>query len=84
MDAKSNVILISVPKAQAHEFEHVWKDLRLADGLTPEHDLKEPIEIENFDGAVLVQWLVDVTTAVVPIITGMLGYLIAARGEFEY
>lgn len=84
MDTTPNVVLISIPRTEAREFERIWKELRLADGLSPEHDLKDAVEIENFDGAVLVQWLVDVTAAVAPIITGMFGFLIAARGEFEY
>jgi hypothetical protein len=46
-------------------------------------DLQDPIEVENFDGATMVQWVVAITPAVTPIFTAAIGYLVASRGEIE-
>lgn len=75
---------ICIPTADAHGFRQHWKDLRLADALPPDADLQDPVEVENFDGATLVQWVVQVTPVVIPLLTAALGYVVAARGELEY
>ncbi|QEX18001.1 hypothetical protein FRZ44_33050 [Hypericibacter terrae] len=75
---------ISIPTKDAHGFQQHWKDLRLADALPPDADLQDAVEVENFDGATLVQWVVQVTPLIVPLVTAALGYIVAARGELEY
>ncbi|CDX14114.1 hypothetical protein MPLDJ20_100052 [Mesorhizobium plurifarium] len=77
-------ISISMPADHAREYQQLWKELRLADALDLEHDLGEPIEVGNFDGANLVQWVVDLEPVLVPLVTASLAYLITSRGEFEY
>lgn len=84
MNDRGATMILSVPKGEAREFARIWKELRLADGLEPRHDLDDQVEVENFDGAVVVQWIVEMSGAIAPILTGMLGFLIAARGEIEY
>jgi len=81
---KMDVLAISLPTKDAPGFRQHWKDLRLADALPPSADLQDPVEVENFDGTTFVQWVVQVTPAVVPLLTAGLGYIVAARGELEY
>lgn len=75
--------ILSIPTTAAPQFRQLWKDLRLAEGLDPQVDLSDPIDVENFDGATMVQWVVDVVPAVAPIFTAAIGYLVASRGEIE-
>lgn len=76
-------ITLSIPTTAAQAFADHWRDLRLAEGLDPDTDLQDLIEVENFDGATMVQWVVDVVPAVAPIFTAAIGYLVASRGEIE-
>jgi hypothetical protein len=76
-------ITLSIPTTAAQAFAHLWRDLRLAEGLDLDIDLQDPIEVENFDGATMVQWVVDVAPAVAPVFTAAIGYLVASRGEIE-
>lgn len=76
-------ITLSIPTTASRAFAHLWRDLRLVEGLDPNIDLQEPIEVENFDGATMVQWVVDVGPVVAPIFTAAIGYLVASRGEIE-
>ncbi len=75
---------IGIPTKDADGFRQHWKELRLADALPPTADLQDAVEVENFDGATLVQWVVQVTPVIVPLLTAALGYVVAARGELEY
>ncbi|WP_404292173.1 hypothetical protein ACD578_08085 [Microvirga sp. RSM25] len=84
MSLQTESLLISIPTKDARAFEQHWKDLRLAEALEPSQDLKDPVEIENFDGATLMQWIVELTPVVAPLVSGAMGYVIAARGELEY
>jgi hypothetical protein len=84
MTDRAAILSISIPTKDANGFSQHWKDLRLADALPPEVDLGDSVEMENFDGATLVQWVVQVTPLIVPLLTAALGYIIAARGELEY
>ncbi|MER8833175.1 MULTISPECIES: hypothetical protein [unclassified Mesorhizobium] len=77
-------ISISIPTDHAGEFRQLWKELRLADALDLQNDLGDPIEVGNFDGANLVQWVVELKPILVPLVTASLTYLITSRGEFEY
>lgn len=80
----SNEVVLSIPTTAAPHFKQLWKDLRLAEGLNPDADLPEPVEVENFDGATMVEWIVELAPALAPIFTGAIGYLVASRGEIEY
>lgn len=77
-------ISISIPTDYANEFRQLWKELRLADALDLQDDLGDPIEVGNFDGANLVQWVLELKPILVPLVTASLTYLITSRGEFEY
>ncbi|MER9298641.1 hypothetical protein NKI38_19415 [Mesorhizobium sp. M0621] len=77
-------ISISIPTDHAGEFQQLWKELRLADALDLQNDLGDPIEVGNFDGANLVQWVLELEPILVPLVTASLTYLITSRGEFEY
>lgn len=77
-------VFLSVPADHQHEFRQLWKELRLAEALDPEHDLGDATDIENFDGGTLVQWVIQLQPVVTPIIAAGLTYLITSRGEFEY
>ncbi len=76
-------VRVRVPSDQAHAFALHWKDLRIAEGLSAQYDLGKPVQAENFDGTALVEWVVPVVAASAPVITAVLGYLIASRGELE-
>lgn len=75
---------ISIPSDSADSFSQNWKHLRLAEALDPDFDLSDPAEIENFDGATLVQWAQQIVPVSIPLIGAALTYIIASRGEFEY
>lgn len=51
----SNEVVLSIPTAAAPHFKQLWIDLRLAEGLDPDVDLPDPVDVENFDGATMVQ-----------------------------
>ena len=78
------VVWIAVPSDHARAFKALWQDLRLAEAIDPVHDLPEPVTIENFDGATLVQWVVDLKDVILPIVSAALTYIVTSRGEFEY
>lgn len=78
-----NHCLIRLPQHTDVEFTSLWKDLRIIEGLDSSHDLSQPIQSENFDGTSLVEWIVPISTSIAPIITGLFGYIVAARGEIE-
>lgn len=83
--ADPNTIAIRVPTSVAHDFCLFWKDLRLAEGLDADQDLRvdEGVEVEPFDAVAMVEWIVPIVQATTPLITGILGYLIAKRGEID-
>ena len=78
-------VAIRVPTSVAHDFHLFWKDLRLAEGLGSERDLRvdDGVEVEPFDAVAMVEWIVPIAEATAPLITGVLGYLIARRGEID-
>jgi hypothetical protein len=59
MSLQTASLLISIPTKDARAFEQHWKDLRFAEALEPSQDLKDPVEIENFDGATLMNGLLN-------------------------
>lgn len=65
------------------DFTDLWKDIRLQEGLEQTFDLSDPVESDNFDGVGFVEWVVPITKAIAPLITGLFGYLVAKRGEIE-
>lgn len=78
-----NTVLIRVLLEDANNFRQLWKDMRVADALDQSLDLDTPVETENFDGAAMAEWVVPILKVATPIITGVLGFLIARRGELE-
>jgi len=76
-------VVIKLPKDSQNDFQSLWKDIRLQEGLDPSEDLSEPVESENFDGAQLVEWLISLSPSSTNIITGLFGYMVARRGEIE-
>lgn len=79
----SKTILLRLPVEFKSDFALHWKQLRIADGLTPDMDLPDPVTIDRFDGAALVEWAMTLTNAIAPIVTAVLGYLASQRGEVE-
>ncbi len=77
------IVFVRMPESEAGQFPTHWRTLRVAEGLDPSADLDEPVVTENFDGASLVEWAVPVVKSVVPLLTAVFGYLVAARGEIE-
>ncbi|MER8788039.1 hypothetical protein NKH71_09255 [Mesorhizobium sp. M0983] len=76
-------VLLRVPKHIGREFAEHWDEIRAAEGISPDHKLRDSDDVERFDAGAMVEWLVPLTNAVGPIITGVLGYLVAKRGEIE-
>ncbi|MER9936515.1 hypothetical protein [Mesorhizobium sp. M0088] len=76
-------VLIRVPKHIAKAFAGHWDEIRAAEGIPPDFVLPQADEVERFDAGAMAEWLVPLTSAVGPIITGVLGYLVAKRGEIE-
>ncbi|MBI1246909.1 hypothetical protein GC197_03585 [bacterium] len=76
-----NSIVLRVPADLAPSFKSHWKDLRSAEGLAPDYDLNEGIEVEPFDAAALIEWIVPLGPIIVPVIAAALGYVVATRGE---
>lgn len=76
-------VLIRVPAEDAADFRLLWSQLRMAEGLPPALDLHGGERLERFDAAALVEWVVTLAPVATPIVTAVLGYLVARRGEIE-
>lgn len=76
-------IIIRIPVESKHGFSSFWKEVRSAEGYNSDSDLKEAEELSRFDGASLAEWVLPLTEALPAILTGVLGYLVARRGEIE-
>lgn len=76
-------ILIRVPKESGYDFRVHWSELRLVEGITSEHELGDSDEISQFDGATLAEWIIPLSEAITPILTCVLGFVVARRGEIE-
>jgi hypothetical protein len=74
-------VLIRVPAEFEHEFTTLWKQLRLFEGLDSSADLDNRESVDRFDGHALAEWVVTLSSAVTPLVTAVLGYLAARRGE---
>ncbi|RWM39907.1 hypothetical protein [Mesorhizobium sp.] len=83
MARNADDVLLRVPKHLGREFSEHWDEIRAAEGIPPHYKLPAPDDVERFDAGAMVEWLVPLTSAVGPIITGVLGYLVAKRGEIE-
>lgn len=78
-----NFVLIRLPHENGSEFRQLWKDIRLQEGLNSDADLPDAIESDNFDGSSFVEWAVPLLDSITPIVTCLVGYLVAKRGEIE-
>jgi Mg2+/Co2+ transporter CorC len=76
-------VVIRISKTFASEFASMWDEIRSVEGFDAEEMLEKPQEMERFDAATVVEWVVQLTDAVGPILTGVLGYLVAKKGEVE-
>lgn len=76
-------VLIKLPNNHREEFSSLWKDLRISEGLDSSFDLAAAAQSENFDGSEFTEWLVPLVSASTPLITALLGYIAAIRGEIE-
>lgn len=76
-------IVIRIAKVDAGDLTSLWDEVRAAEGLPPSEMLPEPEELERFDAGALAEWVIELTQNSTPIITGVLGYLVARRGEVE-
>ena len=78
-----NPIIIRIPTESSHAFRSFWGEIRSAEGFTSEFNLPRPEEVSRFDGASLSEWIIPLSHAVSPILTCVLGFLVARRGEIE-
>ncbi len=74
-------IKLIVPETESGKISAVWRELRIAEGLSAEFDLKQPQIRMNFDTASMAQWTLQALPIVTPMLVAIFGYLIAARGE---
>lgn len=79
----TNTVVLRVPLEEQSSFVFMWRELRMAEGLQPDFDLPQPVETANFDGGAMAEWVMHITQAATPIITGIFGFLVARRGEIE-
>ena len=75
--------IMRIAKAYAGELTSLWDEIRGVEGIDPEYMLANPQEVERFDAATAVEWIVQLTESAGPILTGVLGYLVAKKGEVE-
>lgn len=76
-------IVLRVPTDLVGEFQTFWKELRVAEALDPKVDLTEPTTSDNFDGAAVAAWVLEITPYVAPVLSAVFIYLVAKRGELE-
>ncbi len=79
----SETITMRIDSAHRGAFEELWKEFVSLEVAGPEADLGSASETRGADGAWLYQWTVQMAPEVVPIVTAILGFLIAKRGEIE-
>lgn len=79
----STEVIIRIPAEFGEEFRRFWSELRVSDSLPPEFELGAPAEIAKFDGQSLYEWLIPVAQTIAPVISAVLGYLAAKKGEVE-
>ena len=78
-------IILRVPVADARETARRWSELLEKHSLGNEFELSDGISTQGFSGAEVVEWAVPAVAALTPIVTAVIGYLIArANGEVEY
>jgi len=78
------IAIIRVSDEWTGELFNQWRLLRASEGLEPDADLAKPETMSRFDGATLVEWALDLTKDISPILTGILGFLVARNGEVEF
>jgi hypothetical protein len=76
-------VTLRIPEEWTNELKVFWRQLRIIDGASSDLDLVDEVPVEPFDGQALSEWLVPLTQASTPILTGILGYLVARKGELE-
>jgi hypothetical protein len=74
---------VRVPLESATAFRQFWKEIRTAEGLDASLDLLDPEEMDRFDAAALAEWIIPLTQYGSAILSAVLGYLVARRGEIE-
>ncbi len=80
----ASTFTVRIPEENQVELILHWKQLRLVEGLSPEFDLTGGEMLDRFDGTALIEWVMPASEAILPILTAVLGFLSARRGEVEY
>lgn len=75
--------IIRMPSEYETELTDLWKEIRIASAFGPETDLGVAEQCERFDAATLTEWVVPLLDHSSSIVTAILGYLVARRGECE-
>lgn len=76
-------IVLRVPSDLVADFQTFWKELRVAEALEPEADLTAPTISDNFDGAAVGAWVLEIKPYLAPVLSAVFTYLVAKRGELE-
>tara|TARA_R110002111_G_C5999385_1_gene372956 strand:- start:2442 stop:2771 length:330 start_codon:yes stop_codon:yes gene_type:complete len=76
-------VVIRIPEEWSDEFVNLWRQLRLIDGGDVELDLGPGDSVEPFDGQAFAEWVIILSDSSIPIMTAILGFLVAKRGECE-
>lgn len=72
-----------IAELEGKEFQSFAHQARLALGYPPEITLNSEITTKNFDGQSIVEMAMSAASDVAPLVTALVGYIIAKRGEIK-
>ncbi|NVJ91537.1 MAG: hypothetical protein HWE34_07755 [Methylocystaceae bacterium] len=80
---KNNFVVIRLPEEKTDDFTQIWEELRIATGYSVNDKLPKPEQTEGFDALTLTEWLIPLYEHSSTLISAILGYLIARKGEVQ-
>lgn len=72
-----------ITELEGKEFQSFAHQARLALGYPPEFALTSEITTKNFDGQSIVEMAMSAASDLAPLVTTLVGYIIAKRGEIK-
>lgn len=84
MSNSESDVIIRLPEENSGDLRELWREARIASGYAVNYDLENPELAERFDAAALAEWLVPMAEHVPALLSAVLGYLVAKRGEVEF